>query len=601
MYKNLDRSKHQIRLLRLLPSRGLDKVHCELFTASLDESNKFEALSYVWGSEKDLVEIVIGGEAKKVTRSLGSALHHLRNDEERILWVDAVCINQGDKDERSSQVQLMQRIYSDASQVVVWLGPLEEEDEHTIKAIERIGRDSRLHWTAIPRMHDVLFRLFFFLRHPWWTRIWTVQEAVLAKQMIYHRGEVHISSNDLIAMAKSYRAHVNTIGCCEALKLPDHGAASHRDVSTVTDNILQLRRFQLSVRKANFDEVAFLFRHRQATDPRDKVYGLLAISRGVKESSIDYHFSKAKVYELAARDSISHNNNLDILSHVLHGQIVHVGRSSDWLVRWPENTPSWVPDWTAEYDEAHIDIELIRYRASFLHHYNACGILTCKSTNGDADGKLHLSAVCCDTIETISNDFLFRPFMDEIDIIRDWRKTAGMEKDPGKAYVGGDTVSEAFWRTLCLDIHTRAGPSEDETRLIKRAGTEERNAYLTYWYLRLSGSRTARVSRRDVGSIERVHVFSDHVFQAIARRKFFISRKGYMGLAPLGVEPGDCICVFAGGRTPFIVRAVQQNPVQLTSRFVCRLLGDSYVHGLMDGEAIALVDKGELRVEDFEI
>ncbi|GAP87252.1 putative heterokaryon incompatibility protein [Rosellinia necatrix] len=545
MYNSLDQSKHQVRLLRLLPGHGSESVHCELFIMSLDEPSEFEALSYVWGSEEDPVQIVLGGQVKSVTRNLGSALHHLRNDEkERVLWVDAVCINQDDLDERSSQVQLMQRVYSGASQVVVWLGPLKRQDERIIKVIGRLGNDPLLHWTAIQNMDDKLPGLYMFLRHQWWSRIWTAQEAILAKQITYYRGNIHISSHDLIGMAASFREHVHTNRCCQTLRLPRNGVDMVRDIARIMDNILLLHRFSLRTHNADFDEVALLFRHRQATNPLDMVYGLLGISCGIKESSINYKFSKAEVYELATRDSISHNNNLNILSHISRGE---AGASlfSDYFVRWPEDTPSWVPDLTTMSEEARLNTEVMRYKAPFLNLYNACGTLTYKSTKDDPVGKLHLAGVCCDTIEKISKSTVGRTLQSETDVIKDWRDMAGMEKDPGKAYVGGDTVSEAFWRTLCLDVYASAAIGEGQARSIRRAGAKERDAHLMYWYMWMSNQEEVYFQSREAKLVKRTFEFLNHVSKVITRRRFFISRKGYMGLAPLGVEVDDHICVLA--------------------------------------------------------
>ncbi|KAI1206535.1 HET-domain-containing protein [Annulohypoxylon truncatum] len=604
MYDKLDQSKSQIRLIRLLPGHDFDEIHCELFTVSLDESNAFEALSYVWGKKDNPLPIILGGQETKVTRSLESALRHLRYDEkERILWVDAVCINQGDDDERRSQVQLMQRVYSSATQVVVWLGPLQEKDEQTIEMIERLGSDRRLHWSAIPNIDFELLRLYRFLRHDWWSRIWTAQEAALAKQIIYYRGKTRLSSHVLTNMAISYTEHVSKTHCCDSLMAPKNRVVVSRDVTTLTENILQLRQFQLRTRNYNFDEVALMFRHRQATDPLDKVYGLLGISCGIKESSIDYRKSKAEVYELATRDIISHNNNLNILSHIFHSKPANSKRPSvaDGLVNWPKDVPSWVPDWTIIDNKAGGDIELIRYKAPLLDHYNACGTLSYKSMGDTVAGRLHVNGVCCDTIEEISNKSYEQYLTPDVDIIQDWRRMAGMEKDPGKGYVGGDTVSEAFWRTLCLDIRARTILGEGKVRLIRRAGDRERAVHLAYWYTRLAGRTVLRVSREEAGFMKRVTEFDNHILKTTVRRRFVISRKGYMGLAPSGVEIGDHICILAGGKVPFIVRAVQHNDSQATSRFVCRLLGDSYIHGLMDGEAMKLVDDGVLKVEDFEL
>ncbi|KAI0161714.1 hypothetical protein GGR52DRAFT_137006 [Hypoxylon sp. FL1284] len=122
-------------------------------------------------------------------------------------------------------------------------------------------------------------------------------------------------------------------------------------------------------------------------------------------------------------------------------------------------------------------------------------------------------------------------------------------------------------------------------------------------YMTLSSRISATISRSKVGFMKRVYKFVPHVMKATALRRFFISRQGYIGLAPLGTEVGDLVCVLAGGRAPFIVRPVQQSEGdhQATSKAVCRLLGDSYVHGLMDGAAAKLVDDGILQVKNFEL
>ncbi|KAI0411235.1 HET-domain-containing protein [Xylaria grammica] len=525
--------RRRIRLLRLLPGHGSDGVHCELSTVSLDEANEFEALSYVWGSEANPVQIILSRQTKDVTRSLGPALHHLRNDEKgRILWVDAICINQGDLDERSSQVQLMQRIYSGGSQIVVWLGSLKDGDEQIIEVIRTLGRDSTVHWAAIPKMDAEPFSLYRFLRHPWWSRIWTVQEVALTKQLVYYCGKIHLLSHDLAGVAASYRAHVDTIRCCKGLGplYYDQVLAAATNMTTLTQNILQLRQFQPRTRNANFNE--------------------------------------AKMYELATRDSISHAQNLDILSNTS---------------RCPGggDAPSWVPDWAAEDHEAGSDLELIRYRAPFLAHYNARGMPPYEPTKGDtAAGTFRLSGVCCDAIERFSESIRLQSFFSEEDT-----------KEPGKAYVAGDTVAEALWRTLCLDVYTCAVLSEDEARPIRRAGAEERDAHLLYWHTRLYKKRMVIFAKGEAALQKRASEFNEHVSKATARRRFFISRKGYMGLGPLESEVDDRICVLAGGRAPFIVRAAQQKEDEASSR----------IHGLMDGEAMKLVDDGVLRVEDFEL
>jgi hypothetical protein len=119
--------------LELLPAPTLtDTVSCDLFHACLDEKPDFEALSYTWGDPNDTIEISLHGSTHTITRNLDSAFRHLRYpDRSRVLWVDALCINQEGSIERAQQVSQMRHVcdVGGARRVVVWLG---EEDNAKI-------------------------------------------------------------------------------------------------------------------------------------------------------------------------------------------------------------------------------------------------------------------------------------------------------------------------------------------------------------------------------------------------------------------------------------------------------------------------------------
>lgn len=114
-----------IRLLRLMPHEDdTAPIECQLFNYSLKQSSKgahlYEALSYVWGGLDKTLPISIGEHNFDVTGNLHVALSHLRDRSiERIIWVDAICINQKDLQERSHQVQFMASIYAKANRVIV--------------------------------------------------------------------------------------------------------------------------------------------------------------------------------------------------------------------------------------------------------------------------------------------------------------------------------------------------------------------------------------------------------------------------------------------------------------------------------------------------
>ncbi|KAM0420948.1 hypothetical protein ACHAPT_011338, partial [Fusarium lateritium] len=123
LYQPLDLKSNQIRMLHLLPGNREDPIRCVLSTALLDDSPKYEALSYAWGDPLDCRPIEVDGKRKSITVNLYHALRRLRYpQDERRLWVDAVCINQDDHVEKSHQVSLMQKIYSSTEKAILWLG-----------------------------------------------------------------------------------------------------------------------------------------------------------------------------------------------------------------------------------------------------------------------------------------------------------------------------------------------------------------------------------------------------------------------------------------------------------------------------------------------
>jgi hypothetical protein len=129
-YEPLPTPRH-IRLLRLAPGNSNAPIRCSLVQVSLDSRPSYEAISYAWGDSTDRVQITCHNKTIAITRNLHEALLVFRHPlETRDLWADAICINQQDTTERSAQVQLMARIYSEASKVLLWLGKEEPEIVH---------------------------------------------------------------------------------------------------------------------------------------------------------------------------------------------------------------------------------------------------------------------------------------------------------------------------------------------------------------------------------------------------------------------------------------------------------------------------------------
>lgn len=190
MYPNFYRETllpGSIRLLRLLPH--IDKeaqIQCELFHYSPHESgirtHPYDALSYVWGDPAEMRSIYISEQTSttqhnlQVTNNLHEVLSRLRYRHfERIIWIDAVCINQEDDREKEQQIQLIPKIYGQANRVLVWLGETADDSDQALQEIRSAGG----YKLETPSNHELNRQaLTALFRRPWFHRIW-VWKSVL--------------------------------------------------------------------------------------------------------------------------------------------------------------------------------------------------------------------------------------------------------------------------------------------------------------------------------------------------------------------------------------------------------------------------------------
>ncbi|OAG04197.1 HET-domain-containing protein [Paraphaeosphaeria sporulosa] len=203
-YAKIARKRGAIRILKLYPSNPQNPdVECELIESGTDGIEKYEALSWCWGKEQKENFINIRQKnkiyVKKVQPNLFEALKALRyRTKDRYLWVDAVCIDQENLEEKNHQVEMMFEIYGKASKVCIWLGTandssclalrfIENEVLH-LKDFDRLceQRDASEKWEALLEL----------MQRPWFSRRWVVQEIALAQEATVYCGEHSIGWRD---------------------------------------------------------------------------------------------------------------------------------------------------------------------------------------------------------------------------------------------------------------------------------------------------------------------------------------------------------------------------------------------------------------------
>lgn len=344
-YRNLDPRGTEIRLLRILPRKSM-QIECTLFHVLLDELHPYVAISYAWGDPDDTRSLVLEGHDFPVTVSLWQALSRLRSDDsEVIVWVDALCINQMDPDERNHQVQNMTRIYASASSVAIWLG-LDYDNSHLaidlilelIKAYQHDIEDCRAiiqsdHW----RSHfEALAELF---SRDYWTRLWIVQEVCNGQRVDVYCGPSKLSLHEFTLTSRilqHHEYHLDRMFSPEDLTkkrmalgavLCDHGPATF---------VPGRENLGLDLWHA----LDLTWRHK-CQDPRDKIYGILGLLKAEERSRIpvNYSFSKREVYTIAVKHILDTHKSLDIICRNTF--------SCCWSSEVAQDLPTWLPDFFA--------------------------------------------------------------------------------------------------------------------------------------------------------------------------------------------------------------------------------------------------------------
>ena len=290
-YLPIDLGGPAIRLLRLFRGNPTDDIQCDLFEGwinQLEGGIPYDALSYTWGSTEKPAKITVNGSTMHVTLNLYIALQHLRfKDEDRILWIDAICIDQENHQERGHQVQQMSCIYKEAEQVVIWLGQGTEEADLIMDFIKQLHENNVtiegdwrrsaqlwMHHQAViqPKLGDIKRLregMEFILGRPWFWRIWILQEIANARVATILCGKKSVS-------ARTFAQVPSLIG------LP-----THPHCQAILDIMPGLsRKESWWSDKRNLHTLLAKFRGSQATDQRDIIYALLGISSDACRSDI---------------------------------------------------------------------------------------------------------------------------------------------------------------------------------------------------------------------------------------------------------------------------------------------------------------------------
>lgn len=607
-YTPLNLHERRIRLLRVTRCKDdpRGRFRGNLVEVSLDDPEfKYLAISYTWGDDKTVVSTMPCGDdgelylTRPVLTILETVLRPMRTIH---LWIDALCIDQNNMDEKSHQVGLMKEVYQKAHQVVVCLGEPTDDSDRAMDAIYPLQRAYQASRNAPTIMTPELLSLPYLgslLRRPWFSRIWVIQEVAVASSVTIVCGDRAIRLSDFVEVLYG----LALFGHEALIRGHDPRAMNNslflRPPEGYTNGVrmAEIKRSLGESEHTSFSEILMSLCHFNSSDPRDKLYALLAF---VKDNDAplrpDYSASNstANLYKITASYLLQRDASMYIL------QRAGIGYPKSKNL---EDLPSWVPDWSS------VDKEIKNFGSQKLSAFRAGGdpVRAPRCLGPAAPELLAIDGMVIDTVAQLSSAIRTGPpdgnkpnghseaTRREVEIFqfkamsRAWFREAedmvsslqaSGDAKPWRdsertSYPTGETWRGAFTKTLIANERPLNADPDDAL-------------YMEMW------RRIVSIHEEDNSGEEidgKTFNYNSTVTQATSQRKFLTTQSGLMGLTSPGTCERDTVCLFRGAVTPFILR---KNPVSKGERQTWTLVGEAYIHGLMYGEGLG---KGE--VEEF--
>ncbi|KAI2615386.1 heterokaryon incompatibility protein-domain-containing protein [Hypoxylon sp. NC1633] len=589
-----------IRLVRIKPGSSWHVIDCELITENIATA-EFIALSYVWGTTMFPHRIKVDGNNFYVTYNLFSALRKLRHpDRDRVVWIDAICINQSDNLEKSHQVRLMRTIYSKASEVIVWLGtgsfmewlntgPIimwpgtgSEATADAFNLVRQFGNtrteeERKRLWAKTKSSWSwQITRMAFdsILSHEWWTRAWIVQEVAVARRVLVQRGSEQLDWDTFQSLCKDvrfqklFRFHSSM------------GFASH---------VEQLRNelFSDNATPTTLFELVYTFRHQFATWGSDKIYAVLGLLPPSCSTTLspDYSKSPEQVFLDFTLASLAENKTFAVVALAPGAAI---------------RGTSWCRDWRIINNEFDFNPRecFSMYDLPSMRNYCTTGS---SEPRVEADISKRVLKVKGFDLDVVAKrgEHIFRPTLPLwrywSNILMDWERVAGgpwsSSSDEGLASF------ESFNRTIVADRW--AGGIVDW-----REETEALDAQLS------------------TGPEEESYAMA--VTCAGSNRRFFVTQKGRFGLGPWNLKAGDALVAVLGSVVPLVLRQRDDGKGKRHIKFLegyksskkfgstggmeseegfWKVIGEAYCDGLMyyEGDIAKDIRDGNVKVKDYNL
>jgi len=589
--------ENQIRLMYLFPGRFTDELRCELKVVDADKRCSYDAISYRWGSTQD-VKLFCEAQYLLISNELSQALRRFRFESDiRVIWADQISINQKSEAEQAAQVRRMGATYSEAHEILVWLGEEDEETAIVYKLIANLSRqiielkqqpESRqtfndatikdgtrylpLNLTSADSVEWVAFRNLN--NRPWFTRTWTFQELALSQRASVTCGSHSVPWERFLLVCEMVSAY-------DRARLPGH--ESHLKETYNYIQYLASVRMHLSAVRSQTEVIpgmeqmvdllnlVMALRRNETSRPRDKIFGLWGCARDVQGDAVikefvDYSQPWEKIFSAFTKWFIMRYRDLSVF------RLINVTGNPPKPKKPglpPPNLPSWTPDFSLydQWNSLRVDMSSRMLLHGCDRMYNSTGSSTA-SAAPDYERQLRLRGIHVGTITTLTEPA--GNLLGDVGLGSrvltggEWHLTVSEKASTNGIYLPtGEPIKLAYHRLRIGDQLWNEIRAEHRRQRPKTPLNLPEPQPVTY-----SAAVGIVVSpRNDIGTM---------ILKWTTRQRLYITDTGYMGLCHRSCKLHDQIFLLMGGEMPFILRKKESGTFQFK--------GETYVHGIMDGE-----------------
>lgn len=622
----------------------------------LSDGKSYDALSYCWGDPKEPRPLYVSSISNKkssdgkavtdyephrngtllIQQNLHAFLEGLRRRRyNRFIWIDAICINQGSQEDKFNQIPLMRYVYEGAELVYVWLGEAAAAEESAVLAMPTLSTD----FHALPKGHrldpadpnsfevvglpapsqEVWQAISMIVTRPWWSRLWTLQEVVVApSDPSFDKKLDYKPPNATIICGESqvqWHIFEDLMSALQAQGLEDWLLATSRSTGDITASppdedddrhaFASLEEIRTCRRgdggwAISLSALLLATRRRRATLPADMVIGQSALLDKGTIKKLAFHPAQN------ARDVFVRYGKHYLRQEVRECLLNHA-RTADGM----PGLPSWCPNFASRpgaspltsrrlgpisvYDEARPGGDTApAFHAGFSVEGGGWAIPRSRLFHGRFFANILRGRDSARDLYSTDDPRQIQ-LVEGSDAIR----LSGLEADEVAEVVvdcESGSCRALVWHERCLALARRTLPegSDGFDAVARTLIADDRDAAdpqpCAAPYLRLRQHLEAAVTAHPGDLDPDVQRYAESLLRVTRRRRFFATKGGRIGIGPTDTKAGDTVAVAFYCPTPYLLRrrgGGDDGPWEL--------VGEAYVHGIMYGEALSLFSDGQVQ------